>query len=275
MRLEPYAADERLSPALLRSNAPLSLALSHALRHARALSLPPALSPPTGGDCAAAAAAGAAAEAGRLAATRSSAAAAGSSTSSRRRRAALARRRIGCRHCQSPGPSWPDGVSLCVSVSVCVCLLHCCPLCVCLCVSCVSLSCLCVCVCVSPPLLPTPLNMRVDAGVKAASVCVSLVSVCLSVCLSVSVCVCLLHCCPLHSTFGWMQASKQLLKGLGSDTPQQLSLRQQMEQKMIAKFNQEAAPPTGLPPLLYLPGPPLDGYGLVSVCYLYGIRNCP
>lgn len=38
------------------------------------------------------------------------------------------------------------------------------------------------------------------------------------------------------------QASKQLLKGLGSDTPQQMSLRQQMEQKMIAKFNRAAAP---------------------------------
>lgn len=38
------------------------------------------------------------------------------------------------------------------------------------------------------------------------------------------------------------QASQQLLKGMGSDTPQQLSLRQQMEQKMIAKFNRAAAP---------------------------------
>jgi hypothetical protein len=83
-----------------------------------------------------------------------------------------------------------------------------------------------------------------------------------------------------------MQASKQLLKGLGSDTPQQLSLRQQMEQKMIAKFNQEAAP-TGLPPhiyiyiyiyvyiyiYIYLSGPPLDGYGHVSVCYMGSCRE--
>jgi len=38
------------------------------------------------------------------------------------------------------------------------------------------------------------------------------------------------------------KASQQLLKGMGSDTPQQLSLRQQMEQKMIAKFNRAAAP---------------------------------
>jgi hypothetical protein len=44
---------------------------------------------------------------------------------------------------------------------------------------------------------------------------------------------------------GWGQASQQLLKGLGSDTPQQLSLRQQMEQKMIAKFNRAAAPADG------------------------------
>ena len=41
----------------------------------------------------------------------------------------------------------------------------------------------------------------------------------------------------------FVQASKQLLKGLGSDTPQQLSLRQQMEQRMIAKFNRAVAPP--------------------------------
>jgi len=52
--------------------------------------------------------------------------------------------------------------------------------------------------------------------------------------------------CRLQSTDAVLrnvQASKQLLKGLGSDTPQQLSLRQQMEQKMLSKFNQAVAPP--------------------------------
>ena len=49
--------------------------------------------------------------------------------------------------------------------------------------------------------------------------------------------------CRNELTRAWYeQASKQLLKGLGSDTPQQMSLRQQMEQKMIAKFNRAAAP---------------------------------
>jgi hypothetical protein len=49
---------------------------------------------------------------------------------------------------------------------------------------------------------------------------------------------------------GMAQASKQLLKGIGSDSPQQLSLRQQMEQKMIAKFNRAVEPP-----------PPYGGFG--------------
>jgi hypothetical protein len=53
-----------------------------------------------------------------------------------------------------------------------------------------------------------------------------------------------------------VQASKQLLKGIGSDTPQQLSLRQQMEQKMISKFNRAVAPP-----------PPYGGYGGYAQTY--------
>lgn len=40
-------------------------------------------------------------------------------------------------------------------------------------------------------------------------------------------------------------ASKSLLKQFGTDSPQQLSLRQQMEQKMIAKFNAAVAPQGG------------------------------
>ena len=39
------------------------------------------------------------------------------------------------------------------------------------------------------------------------------------------------------------QVQAQALKALGTDSPKQMSMRQQMEAKMLAKFNRAVAPP--------------------------------